>query len=143
VHEAARLGALRRELRSRRVRLTGIAAVGVACALVAAGLLGGVRTGGAATARAASPPASGLFMPAAGPALVRPAVQPAPRVVPAVHAVARGGAARVLVVAPAAHPHRAVPAARVVATVHRAPTAIRSRAPVRSTGWVAGLFVGQ
>jgi hypothetical protein len=141
--ERVRLEGLRRELASRRVRITAVAAAGAACVLVALGLLGGVRTGGTGTARAASPPVLREVAPAARPVLAPPRTAVRTHVVPAARPVTRGGVARLLVAAPPVRPRRTVPAARAAAPVRHARTATRSRAPVRSTGWVAGLFVGQ
>ena len=139
VRAPRRRSALGRELRTRRVRITGIGAAGVACVLLAAGLIGGTHADRAGTARAAAPPALRVAVPVSPARQVAP--RPSVRKAAVMRPAARGGAARLLVVAPRAHP-RPPRRAPVSAPPRPSRVTVARRAPARSTGWVAGLFVG-
>jgi hypothetical protein len=121
------LGAMGRELGSRRARLTLLVGIAVAAVVVSSSLLGGSpgHARAVASARAVPPPLARA--PAATPVVrrARSHVPPGP--------TSRGGPARVLVVAAPVLPVTAPPAAR---------TSRREPAPAPSPGWVDGLVVG-
>jgi hypothetical protein len=125
------LGAVGRELASRRARLTLLAGVVVAAVVVSSSLLGGSHGPAPAVARAQA-----VRLPAARAPAARPVARRARahvRVV-APRPTSRGGPARVLAVAPRlVAPPAAPPAAR-------SPRHERASAP--SPGWVDGLVVG-
>jgi len=128
-----RVGSLRGELASRRVRVTCAVAAAAACALIGSSLLAGSHDVSAGVARASVPP----LLPA------KPRVAPlvpatAPQVVVRPHA--RGGAARILFVP--SPKHEPVTTLARPATRQRASSRAPRRDRVRPPGWVGDLFVG-